>query len=113
MAHDVENICMNTIPIVPAVTNHTAPGDDDTYEEITPAEIIHANVRDRHNENMNEKNIGSFTHHSMHHTRRNLFPIFAESMLRFLQKLEFQFLVFLQKFFCLSLVGYAVYRSWN
>ena len=59
MAHDVENICMNTIPIVPAVTNHTAPGDDDTYEEITPAEIIHANVRDRHNENMNEKNIDS------------------------------------------------------
>ena len=55
MAHDVENICMNTIPIVPAVTNHTAPGDDDTYEEITPAEIIHANVRDRHNENMNER----------------------------------------------------------
>lgn len=61
MAHDVENICIDTIPIDPAVTDHTASGDDDTDQEITLADIIHANVRDRHN----EKNIGSFTHHSM------------------------------------------------
>ena len=66
MAHDVENICIDTIPIDPAVTAHTASGDDDTDQEITPAEsshaeIVHANVRDRHN----EKNIDSFTHHSM------------------------------------------------
>ena len=67
MAHDVENICIDTIPIDPAVTDHTASGDDDTDQEITLADIIHANVRDRHN----EKNIDSFTHHSMITTEFN------------------------------------------
>ena len=54
MAHDVENICIDTIPIDPAVTDHTASGDDDTDQEITLAEIVHANVRDRHNDEREE-----------------------------------------------------------